>query len=79
MELATQGLKDTTRIAASDPEMWKDIALTNQKYLLKSLDETVKALASMRKAIVTQDQEALIDIFKQAKIKRERLDKPHAN
>ena len=78
-DLATQGLKDTTRIAASDPMMWKDIAFSNQKFILKSLDETVKVLAAMRKAIVTEDQEALVDIFKQAKTKRERLDKTHGS
>jgi prephenate dehydrogenase len=79
LDHATQGLKDTTRIAASDPQVWKDIALTNQKPILKALDETVKILASMRKAIVARDQEVLVDIFKQAKEKRERLDKSYAN
>ena len=74
-ELATQGLKDTTRVAASDPQMWRDIALSNPKYVLKSLDEMVKVLAAMRKSIVTRDQEGLLDMFKQAKVKRERLDK----
>ena len=74
-ELATQGLKDTTRVAASDPQMWRDIALSNPKYVLKALDEAVKVLAGMRKSIVTRDHEALLDIFKQAKVKRERLDK----
>ena len=78
-ELATQGLKDSTRIAASDPELWKDIALTNHKHVLKSLDETVKVLAAMRKAIVTRDHEGLTEIFKQAKVKRERLDKAHVS
>lgn len=73
-ELATQGFKDTTRIAASDPEVWRDIALSNPKYILKSLDEMVKTLAGMRKAIVSRDQEALLEIFKQARAKRERMD-----
>jgi len=79
LENATQGLKDTTRIAASDPQVWRDIALSNHKPILKALDETVKILAVMRKAIVGRDQETLTDIFKQAKEKRERLDKGHAS
>ena len=74
-ELATQGLKDTTRVAASDAQMWKDVALSNSKYVLKALDEAVKVLAGMRKAIVTRDQETLLEIFKQAKVKRDRLEK----
>ena len=78
LDYATQGLKDTTRIAASDPQVWRDIALSNHKPILKALDEAVKIMASMRKAIVARDQEALTDIFKQAKDKRDRLDRAHA-
>ena len=74
-ELATQGLKDTTRVASSDPHMWRDIALSNPKYVLKAIDETVKVLSGMRKAIVTRDHEALLEILKQAKVKRDRLEK----
>ena len=78
-DIITQGLKDSTRIAASDAHMWKDIALSNHKYVLKSLDEYVKVLASIRKAIISKDQEALVETFKQSKVKRERLDKAHSN
>jgi prephenate dehydrogenase len=78
-DIITQGLKDSTRIAASDALMWKDIALSNHKYVLKALDEYVKALSTIRKAIVTKDQDVLIETFKQAKVKRERFDKAHSN
>lgn len=78
-EIITQGFKDTTRIAASDAHMWKDITLSNSKFVLKALDEHVKVLAAIRKAIVVKDQEGLIEIFKQAKVKRERLDKQNSN
>lgn len=78
-DIITQGLKDSTRIAASDAHMWKDIALSNHKYVLKSLDEYVKALSAIRKAIVTRDGESLLETFKQAKVKRERFDKSHNN
>ena len=74
LDQVPQGLKDMTRIAASDPQIWKDIVLSNHKPILKALDEVVKVLAAMRKAIVARDQEALEDIFKQAKDKRGRLD-----
>ena len=78
LEYVTQGLKDTTRIAASDPEMWRDIALSNNKHVLKSLDETVKTFALIRKAIVAKDRDGLTEIFKQAKTKRESIDKANA-
>ncbi len=78
-DYAAGGLKDTTRIAASDPEVWRDIALSNNKPLLKALDEAVKNLSVIRKAIVTKDKDGLNDAFGQAKVKREKLDKTHAS
>ena len=51
LEYATQGLRDTTRVAASDPKMWSDIFTSNTKSVLKSLDECAKALGVFRKAI----------------------------
>ncbi|MCX5680886.1 MAG: prephenate dehydrogenase/arogenate dehydrogenase family protein [Candidatus Omnitrophica bacterium] len=67
------GLKDTTRIASSTPELWSDICMQNSKNILKSLDEVVKVLASYRKAISVGDENALTDFFKKAKEKRDTL------
>ncbi len=75
LSYAPQGLRDTTRIAASDPEMWKDICLTNQIGILKSLDELVKVLSSFRRAIVLKDENNLLEHFKKSKHKRDALDK----
>ncbi len=79
LEHVAQGFKDTTRIAASDPTLWVDVSLSNHKNVLKSLDETVKVIAQIRKNIVANDREALMEVFKQAKIKRDQLDKSHAS
>lgn len=79
LEYAAQGLKDTTRVATSDPEVWRDIALSNPKHVLKSLDEMVRAIAVMRKAIVGKDREALVELFRQAKARRERIEKSHGS
>jgi prephenate dehydrogenase len=79
LEYAPQGLRDTTRIASSDALMWKDIALSNHKNVLKSLDETVKVLASIRKAIVSFDGPSLEEIFKAAKTKRAGIESHHGN
>ena len=78
LEYATQSLRDTTRIAASDAHVWRDIALSNSKNLLKSLDETVRVLSSIRKAIVSSDAQALDEIFKAAQAKRESIEGHHA-
>lgn len=70
---AAQGLRDTTRIAASSPQVWVDICLNNSKNVLKSLDELAKNLYCFRKAIVDQDTKSLLDHFTKAKEKREEL------
>jgi prephenate dehydrogenase len=79
LEYAPQGLRDTTRIASSDALMWRDIALSNHKNVLKSLDETVKVLSAIRKAIVSFDGPTLEEIFKAAKNKRAGIEGHHGN
>jgi len=74
LEYTTQSLRDTTRIAASDPQIWCDIALSNHKNVLKSIDETVKNLSLIRKAVVSRDVPSLQEILKSAKAKRESID-----
>ncbi len=70
---AAQGLRDTTRIAGSSNQMWTDIAVSNKKNLIKSIDEVVKNLSLIRKAVSTDDQKTLLNFFKNAKVKRDSL------
>ncbi len=70
---AAQGLKDTTRIAGSSNQMWTDIAVSNKKNLIKAIDEMVKNLSLIRKAVSTDDQKTLLNFFKNAKAKRDSL------
>ena len=46
LEYGGQGLKDSTRIAASSPQVWSDICMSNSKNILHGLDELVKNLVS---------------------------------
>jgi len=75
LEYAAQGLRDTTRIASSDPEMWRDICFTNSKDILKSLDEFVKILAAIRKSIVADNEQNLTEQFKKSKEKRDAIER----
>ncbi len=70
---AAQGLKDTTRIAGSSNQMWTDISVSNKKNLIKAIDEVVKNLSLIRKAVSTDDQKTLLNLFKNAKTKRDSL------
>jgi prephenate dehydrogenase len=73
LEFASRGLKDTSRIAASTPLMWKDICMANSRNILRALDEFVARLALYRQSIVKRDEKALIEHFEEAKRKRDLL------
>jgi 3-phosphoshikimate 1-carboxyvinyltransferase len=51
LELAARGFKDTTRIAASDPDVWTEIFLANRAALATSLDAFRRALAELERSV----------------------------
>jgi len=57
------GFRDFTRIAASDPTMWRDVFLHNREAVLEMLDRFLTDLALMREAIRARDGETMFDIF----------------
>ena len=71
LEYASTGLKDTTRVAASSPNMWNDICMTNHKNILAVLDELVKFMAVYRRSIIAKDEQSLIENFSKSKAKRD--------
>jgi len=67
------GFKDFTRIAASHPEMWRDICLMNKKNLLEMIDRYEGVLKKLRSLIEDNNGNGLFDIFLEAKNLRENL------
>lgn len=63
---AAGGFRDFTRIAGSDPEMWRDVYLANPDAVLFSLDDFETGLKRLRAAIEQHDGDAMLDIFTQA-------------
>jgi len=61
------GFRDFTRIASSDPIMWRDISLMNRDALLASIDGFSASLAELRRRIDSGDQAGLTDFFTTAK------------
>ncbi len=61
------GFRDFTRIAASDPVMWRDVFLTNRDAVLDVLGRFSEELAVMQRAIRWGDGEALEKAFSRAK------------
>ena len=63
IQYSAGGLRDFTRIAASDPLMWRDIFIDNSENILKVLNDYSKNLDEIKTAIKNKDGEKLIKIF----------------
>jgi cyclohexadieny/prephenate dehydrogenase len=57
------GFRDFTRIAASDPTMWRDVFLNNRDAVLEMLDRFLTDFGMMREAIRASDGDTLFDLF----------------
>ncbi|MDR6492141.1 prephenate dehydrogenase [Paraburkholderia sp. 22099] len=67
---AAGGFRDFTRIAASSPEMWRDVCVANRAALLDELDAYTAVLARLRAAIETADGAALEAVFARSRVAR---------
>jgi cyclohexadieny/prephenate dehydrogenase len=63
IKFSAGGFRDFTRIAASDPEFWRDVFLNNRDAVLEVLTRFTEDLTAMRKAIRQRDGDALFDLF----------------
>ena len=63
IKFSAGGFRDFTRIAASDPTMWRDIFLTNREAVLEMLGRFNEDLSALSRAIRWGDGEALHDLF----------------
>jgi prephenate dehydrogenase len=67
------GFRDFTRIASSDPTMWRDIALTNRDALLEMIERFEADLAGLKEAIRLADAPALHSYFLRSKLNRDAI------
>jgi 3-phosphoshikimate 1-carboxyvinyltransferase len=67
---AAGGFRDFTRIAASDPVMWRDICMTNADAIIERMDTFAGQLARVREAIVAGDADCLMGVFTRAQAAR---------
>ena len=73
IQYSAGGLRDFTRIAASDPLMWKDIFIDNSVNILKVLDNYSKNLNEIKDAIKNKDSKKLLEIFSSTKKVRKEI------
>ena len=67
------GLRDFTRIASSDPLMWRDIFIDNSENIIKILDEFSKNIDDFKKAIAEKNGDKLLKIFASTKNVRKEI------
>ncbi|MGC1530809.1 MAG: prephenate dehydrogenase dimerization domain-containing protein, partial [Bradyrhizobium sp.] len=63
LKFSAGGFRDFTRIAASDPIMWRDVFLTNKEAVLEMLGTFNEDLSKLTRAIRRGDGEALFEHF----------------
>lgn len=79
IKYSASGFRDFTRIAASDPVMWRDIFLNNKEAVLDVLQRFNEDLIALQKAIRDDDGDKLQDTFsKTRKIRKEIIDSGQA-
>jgi len=71
LPLAASGWQDTTRIAAADPALWRQIFADNRGHVLKTLDKFEKVLSQLRQALENKDDERLERLLEEGKRRRD--------
>ena len=67
LSFAASGFRDFTRIAASSPEMWRDICLANREALMDELGSYMQELETLHEALAEADADALEQTFRAAR------------
>jgi prephenate dehydrogenase len=72
-EFVAGGFRDFTRIASSDPVMWRDICLANGDAICRMIGRYIEDLQSLNRAVREQDAQRLLEVFTAAKQARDRF------
>lgn len=70
LEFAASGYRDTTRVAAGDPDLWAAIFELNSTKMVHRIDSLLKQLRSYKEALVKQDKEKLQQLLKRGALRR---------
>ena len=73
VKFSAGGFRDFTRIAASDPVMWRDVFLTNKSATLELVDRFIEDLTALKRAIRWDDGDTLLDSFAKTRDIRRRI------
>jgi prephenate dehydrogenase len=73
LEYSAGGFRDFTRIASSDPTMWRDIALTNQGALLEMMEQFESFFSELKEDVRKGDLDRLLEFFARSKELRDAI------
>ena len=73
IQYSAGGLRDFTRIAASNPLMWRDIFLDNNENISKGIDNFIEKLQELKKALDDKNADKLYQIFNSTKEVRKEI------
>lgn len=73
VKFSAGGFRDFTRIASSDPVMWRDVFLANKDATLEVVDRFIEDLSALKRAIRWEDGEALLEHFAKTRDIRRRI------
>ena len=71
LNLCGGGMRDTTRVAAGDPELWTEILMENSDALHRSMRESVADLVNLMDCLEGQDSDRLLEYLIEAKRRRD--------
>ncbi len=71
LEVSATGFRDTTRLASGDPEMWRDILMTNRKAMLSAIDKLDENLMHLRDLLEAADEKGIERFLASAKKRRD--------
>ncbi len=73
LQFAGGGFKDTTRIASSSAELWKDICLNNRANIMPSIDTIINELTQFKNALANKNEIKLVKLFSNAAEVRDKI------
>ena len=77
LNLSGQGLRDVSRLAESDPELWSRLLLGNSVEILPKIAEVINRLNNLSRAIEIEDMDSVKNFFESGRIGRNRIPGKH--
>ncbi|HWL07276.1 MAG TPA: prephenate dehydrogenase/arogenate dehydrogenase family protein [Planctomicrobium sp.] len=71
LEYAATGYRDTTRVAAGDPELWSAILTMNSPEIINGIDQMISSLQQYREHLQENQKSAVVSLLEQGKLNRQ--------